>query len=216
MKSSIVIACHNGHPITVQTTGTQKIGAVSCPECGGSIYVVDPLGNYVARRILERAWAELKKGDSTLAILLCAVAVECELTGLFFKWKRVDVMDTTMPTSTDEGVWEEEWRKKNVSARLNTVSTLLTKKTFDDLVLDDPTLSQGFDYASKGYQSLLAIRFIGGEVWMDSLRYLSVQGFQLCGREELLHLGCLAMNSRFRFLGLRASLRSSRSGFLSP
>lgn len=55
-----------------------------------TITLVEPLGNVVGMAILGRAQEELKDEDWTLAIVLAAIAVECELVYLFTKWNRVD------------------------------------------------------------------------------------------------------------------------------
>jgi hypothetical protein len=153
VKSSITVVCSKGHPIVVPTIGTQEIGTVACSECGCSGYVVDPLGNKVSRLILERAWTELKNEDFTLTILLGAVAVECELAYLFFKWKRVDLIPTGGATAAEEEEWSEYWRKLGIKPRLDEVSVLLTGHKFDVLLAKNPQLLQGVDLAAKGFTS---------------------------------------------------------------
>jgi hypothetical protein len=153
MKSPISIVCHNGHTITVEITGTQDVGGISCPDCGGYIWAIEPLGNRVSRRILNRAFAEFQKDDATLTILLCGVAVECELSGLFFKWTKLDTIGIATPTAQDEEAWEKKWRPLKISKRLDTASHLLTGKNFDALICSEPRLSKGFDYMGKGYSS---------------------------------------------------------------
>jgi hypothetical protein len=49
------------------------------PICDTAIWLVEPLGNVVGMAILGRAATEMKNGDWTLAIVLAAMAVECEL-----------------------------------------------------------------------------------------------------------------------------------------
>jgi hypothetical protein len=83
--------------------------------------------------IMGRATSELRNGDWTLAILLAAIAVECDLAYLFMKWKRIDLMPTRMPNKADEDSWQKEWQDKarSLQAKLDTVSKLLTGQSFD-------------------------------------------------------------------------------------
>ncbi len=105
------------------------------------LWFVRPLGNFVGIRILNRAWAELKNADFTLAIVLSAMAVECELTRLFMKQNEVDLMNTRTPTPADKDKWEEQWRKWNtIATRLAKVSTLLTGENFDSFLSHNPRL----------------------------------------------------------------------------
>jgi hypothetical protein len=97
---------------------------------------VEPLGNVVGMAILGRAETELKTGDWTLAIVLAAMAVECELVYLFMKWNRIDLMLVKNPTDADDDVWEKQWRDdvRTVAARLDKVSGLLTGQSFDSFL----------------------------------------------------------------------------------
>jgi hypothetical protein len=89
--------------------------------------------------ILSRAWDELKRDDYTLVIVLSAMAIECELARLFFKWTDLEIMDKRMPTQADADTAEEQWRKWNsITVRLDKVSTLLTGENFDAFLLRNP------------------------------------------------------------------------------
>jgi hypothetical protein len=83
--------------------------------------------------ILSRAATELlKNGDWTLAIVLSAMAIECDLAFLFMKWKRID---KDLPTDADQEGWENEWRDiRGIAAQLEAISVLLTGKSFDVFV----------------------------------------------------------------------------------
>jgi len=84
---------------------------------------------------MHRAATELAGGDSTLTIVLAAMAVESQLAYLFMKWNRVDLTSRRNPTDADEEEWEERWRDiRSVAARFDKVSTLLTGKSFDSFL----------------------------------------------------------------------------------
>src|SRR5215470_5759778 len=85
--------------------------------------------------IMRRAATELEDGDSTLTIVLAAMAVESQLAFLFMKWNRIDLMPQRTPTETDEEEWEERWRDlRSIAARFDSVSRLLTQKSFDSFL----------------------------------------------------------------------------------
>jgi hypothetical protein len=127
MKFSFPVTCGCGETFPVNVTGTQFPDSALCPKCHSTIWLVEPLGNIVGMAILARAATELKNGDWTLAIVLGAMAVECELVYLFMKWKRIDLMSTEMLNDADEEEWEKQWHDvRTIAARLDKVSGLLT------------------------------------------------------------------------------------------
>jgi len=86
---------------------------------------------------MHRAATELAGGDSTLTIVLAAMAVESQLAYLFMKWNRLDLtlQRNSNPTDADEEEWEERWRdQRSVAARFDRVSTLLTGNSFDSFL----------------------------------------------------------------------------------
>jgi hypothetical protein len=133
MKYSFPVTCNCGEIFSVPVTGSKFPRSVQCPKCESSIWLIAPLGNLVAMAILSRAATELlKNGDWTLAILLSAMAIECDLAFLFMKWKRID---KDLPTDADHEGWENEWRDiRGIAAQLEAVSVLLTGKSFDAFV----------------------------------------------------------------------------------
>jgi hypothetical protein len=91
--------------------------------------------------ILGRAATELQNGDWTLAIVLGAMAVECDMAYLFMKWKGID-LETRMPGEADREEWEKQWREevRTVAARLDRVSGLLTGQDFDSFLAQNTGL----------------------------------------------------------------------------
>lgn len=71
--------------------GTQLPKGVQCPECSKTIWLLELLSNIVGMAIMRRAATELAGGDSTLTIVLAAMAVESQLVYLFMKWNRVEL-----------------------------------------------------------------------------------------------------------------------------
>src|SRR6266851_5801567 len=123
MKFSFPVTCGCGETFHVNVTGAQFPTSAQCPKCHSTIWLVEPLGNVVGMAILGRAATELKNGDWTLAIVLGAMAVECELVYLFMKWNRIDLTSAKTPTDADDEAWEKQWRDdvRTVAARLDKV-----------------------------------------------------------------------------------------------
>src|SRR3954468_19982119 len=111
MKSSSTVTCSCGQTITLKATGTRVPKEDQCPQCHAVLWFVQPPGNFAGQLILNRSWTELKNGDWTLAIVLGAMAVECEMARLYLKWNEIDLMPTSTATDADQEEWEDRWRK---------------------------------------------------------------------------------------------------------
>jgi hypothetical protein len=140
MKYSFPVTCSCGEIFPVPVTGSKFPRSAQCPKCESSIWLIAPLGNLVAMAILSRAATELlKNGDWTLAIVLSAMAIECDLAFLFMKWKRMDLGLIRNPTDADHEGWEDEWRDiRGIAAQLEAVSVLLTGQSFDAFACQNP------------------------------------------------------------------------------
>jgi hypothetical protein len=99
MKSSLTLLCKCGHVIALDTIGTERFNHPDCPNCGVGIYLVDD--SVVSTRVFNRSRQELESGDCTLAIILTAMTIECELTQLFMCWKEVESMLERAATQID-------------------------------------------------------------------------------------------------------------------
>ncbi len=149
--------CDECGEFLVDVNGTQLPRDVQCPKCSKTIWLVEPLGNIVGMAIMHRAAAELAGGDSTLTIVLAAMAVESQLAHLFMKWNRVDLTLHRNPTDADEEEWEERWRDiRSVAARFDRVSSLLTAKSFDSFLSANGDLLKSVrtQYQSSGGASV--------------------------------------------------------------
>jgi hypothetical protein len=135
MKFSFPVTCGCGETFPVHVSGTHLPKSADCPNCHAPIWLIEPLGNVVGMAILGRAETELKDKDWTLAIVLAAMAVECELVYLFLKWNRVDLILTRNPTDADEQEWEDQWRKwLSIALRFDKVSEFLTGQSCDSFL----------------------------------------------------------------------------------
>lgn len=143
MKFRMLVPCPNcGKRLTVETRGDDRYPDPHC-ECGAAIWLVQS-DMRVSRRALARAEAELHDEDYSLAIILAAMAVECELAFLFSKWKMLDAdLLPSEVTPAHSEAWETEFRKvlHGVGGKLDAVTRFLTNSTFDDFIARNKKLS---------------------------------------------------------------------------
>ena len=142
MKFSLPVTCHCcEETFSVNVTGTQYPEDALCPKCHATIWLVQPLGNLVGTAIRWRADSEFQAGDWTIAIVLSAMAVECDMAFLFMKWNRVELMVSREPNAADEEEWETKWRDtRAVGARLEKLSSVLSGRPFDLFLSENHTL----------------------------------------------------------------------------
>jgi len=117
--------------LIVQAEGSKPYPNPHC-ECGATIYLLQS-DMRVSRRVFCRAEVELSDEDFSLAIILSAMAVECELAFLFSKWKQLEGrLLSHEVTQAHTNLWEQEFRKlKGVSGKLDAATQLMTGETFD-------------------------------------------------------------------------------------
>ncbi len=133
MKFPMLVPCPTcGKRLTVETKGNEPYPDLQC-ECGATIYVVQS-SIPVSRRVLCRAEAELLGEDFSLAIILSAMCVECELAFLHSKWKMLDAgLIPCEVTQTHTDAWEEEFRRVQggITGKLDCITQLLVGENFD-------------------------------------------------------------------------------------
>jgi len=138
MKHTWPISCSCGHRIDLQTVGSGEFPTVRCPKCGSTLA---PVGDYLFHlRIFNRGYKELGEGDFTFAIILAAMSVECFVSLLYIKWRRIDfeLAKNKPPSQSDEDSWEEDLKKwNNMGARFDKVCDFLTTETFDGFVANN-------------------------------------------------------------------------------
>jgi hypothetical protein len=78
----------------------------------------------------------MEGGDYTLSIICSAMAVECALTQVFLKWRKIECRKY-QPTEKEQSAWEDELRKKGpIKKSVDFVSEFLSGMKFDDFVTD--------------------------------------------------------------------------------
>jgi hypothetical protein len=99
---------------------------VKCSACRATIYSTD--NSTIGARVLSRAQQEAVAADFSMAIVLAAMALECHLAFVFFKWKKIDhLMQTGANNSArQDRLWEREYGKySSVKEKFNAVAKLL-------------------------------------------------------------------------------------------
>src|SRR5260370_40606710 len=141
MKLPMPLQCGCGEKFTLEILGSVPPKYAECPRCHSSGYIFKPLGNLVTKLLMERAKQELENGDTTVAILLSAIAVEGEMTYLFFKWKEIDSGKLGNSDQHDLDEWESDWANmRSIGKRMDELSRLLTDTTFDKFAEQNKTL----------------------------------------------------------------------------
>jgi hypothetical protein len=143
MKFPIPVACSNcGCDFSALGYGKERFPPAKCPKCGELIHIIDPLTiSVIADRLLYRSMYEVVEGDPTVSLICSAMAVECALTEVFLKWKKLDHERATHRQTTDaeREAWEEEYRKQTgggFTKASDVVSRLLSGNKYDDFVTD--------------------------------------------------------------------------------
>jgi hypothetical protein len=117
VKFPMLVPCRRcGNELTIETTGDERYPDVQCSSCQLPIWIIDD--GTVSSRVFCRAEVELGRDDWSLAIILSAMSVECELAYLYSKWKALDanlVPSEVKPIQVE--LWEEEFRKLGTISR---------------------------------------------------------------------------------------------------
>jgi hypothetical protein len=108
----------------------------TCEKCGKTCYGVPDLDATVGALILARSWHELEvEKDYDMAIVLAATALDCELSWLYCKWKKVEAMDVGTPFRPES--CEEELRAMgNIADKISKVSRMLYPCGIEKFVAD--------------------------------------------------------------------------------
>jgi hypothetical protein len=136
MKFPMVVTCPSCKKcLVVEAEGSKPYPNPRC-ECGATIYLLQS-DMRVSRRVFCRAEVELSDEDFSLAIILSAMAVECELAFLFSKWKQLEArLLPNEVTQAHTNLWGQEFRKlKGVSGKLDAATLLMTGETFDAFLM---------------------------------------------------------------------------------
>ena len=86
MKVKLLIGCACGEVNTLSATAGKELPDITCGRCAATIYGCGHLR--VSDGVLSRSQDEIEAGEHALAIIFAAMAIECELAGLFFRWRR--------------------------------------------------------------------------------------------------------------------------------
>ena len=126
----------------------------TCSQCGNTCYGVPDLDVTVGVLILARSWYELEiEKDYDMAIVLAATALDCELSWLYCKWKKIDALGVGTGFSV-EACEDELRRLGNVADKIEGVSEMLYQGGIERFVADSAswrdTVNDGFSSLHSG------------------------------------------------------------------
>lgn len=152
MKVPLQLECQKCQaPATVKIHLDATSFDCQCSNCGEyhpSFFGTDATIGYL---LLERSRYKLvREEDFSMAIVMAAMAFECELARLFGKWKQIDAEKAG--GTFDREQCEKELRDlKTIERKIDAVSKLLVGKGMDDFASSCPDLLQEID---KGFTSV--------------------------------------------------------------
>src|SRR5260370_7683231 len=88
MNFSMSIRCPCGTALVLEGGAVSLFPDTSCAACNAVIWFSED--GLVRTRTLVKAWKELQSEDFILSIVFNAGEVECQLGGVFTKWKNID------------------------------------------------------------------------------------------------------------------------------
>ncbi len=148
MKFEIPVDCSScGCKFLTAGYAEQKFPPATCPECGVTINIVDPLSVSVgAERLLYRSQNELQGKDFSVSIICSAIAVESFLTAAFIKWKGIENFGAVgrFPSEAETDAWEKEFPRNGGFDKkpADFVSNFLAGVDFDSFVATDPIATE--------------------------------------------------------------------------
>ena len=182
MKIPILTDCSCGYRFTAFGYGSSEIPPANCPQCGQRIHMLDPLTiSVVADRLLLRSHHDMISGDFTVSIICAAMAVECALTQVFLKWRKLNHLSETQKTATEleQIAFEREYKKKTspggFAIAADFVSASLTNKKYDEFVTDFIKKSSVPELIKAGfpkYESQAKAAFIHEELFAKRNRIM--------------------------------------------
>ena len=135
------IRCQCGKAIVLETTSIMLFPDTHCPACNAAIWLADD--GLVRTGVLNKGWTELKSGNFTLAIILSATGIECELGRVFMKWKNIEEMLLRpRPARRDQNSWTRAIRSCATMRKLDRVCHFLTCENFDSFIAHNSELAQ--------------------------------------------------------------------------
>jgi hypothetical protein len=134
--------CECGGQLVAHVIGSERFSYATCSSCERKVYVVEGVETGpIAARLLGRVKEEIERDDFTLGILLSAMAIECEISQMFFKWKSIEHclknhVDTREASEQGGKAWEKEYSDwRSVQNKMDNVSLYLTGVKFDDFAV---------------------------------------------------------------------------------
>lgn len=108
-----------------------------CTKCRSTSYGIRALDATVGMLMLVRSWHELKiEKDYDMAIVLAATALDCELSYLFCKWRRIAALKADSPFSQEDCEGKLRDIRGGIAGKIDEVSGMLHRGGIESFVAD--------------------------------------------------------------------------------
>lgn len=157
MKIPLVAICQKctENEITITMNLQDQNFTYLCSKCGYEGEVVLGRGYTVGTKILYKSHHEYSENkDYTMSILLSAIALESDISNLFFKWRELQELSSNDNTShnIDNDTFDTEYRRLGtISNKIKFVSELMYPNGLDEYVKNSPELAADIE---DNYQML--------------------------------------------------------------
>jgi len=151
VRTGVSVECQFcGHAEDVNVALADAWWEWTCGDCGQSNSVLT--SGRIGSKLLHRARFEFtKREDYSLTAVLAAMALECEASYLFQKWRRIDERALRWKASWKDEELETEYRRlgPSISDKLNGVARLLSGSPLSDFE-PTPALAAELDRVDGG------------------------------------------------------------------
>ena len=137
MKISVFVPCKCGEEVKTEIGVKDTTIGLVCPKCGqGIIGSLDP-NFHIGHRLLEYSANAFEKKDYNFSILLSAMAMDCYLSRLYYKWRDIEELKKDRPYDASlvkERVLTELQKINDFIAKIGRVEKLIYSKGIVDFI----------------------------------------------------------------------------------
>lgn len=137
MKIPIRVLCKCGKKVKIEIDGKDRTIDHICPECDRRIIGgVDP-NFHIGRMLLEYSANAFEKEDYNFSILLNAMAMDCYLSRLYYKWRDIEELKKNQPYDAnlvEEKVLRELQKINDFITKIRKVEKLMYPKGIVDFI----------------------------------------------------------------------------------
>jgi predicted RNA-binding Zn-ribbon protein involved in translation (DUF1610 family) len=117
----------------------------TCPECGSKEAGSIDQNSHIGNALLHYASSVLSSGDTNFSILLSAMAMDCYLSRLYYKWRDIEELRSTASydvDTVDKKIQEELIKTWNFLKKVKEVEILLHPNGITDFINSQADLKE--------------------------------------------------------------------------